>query len=385
MCFDIKGQKGIYIHIPFCISKCIYCDFCSAPADEDTKEQYVSALCREIRQAGIEAEQKGENRTASTVFFGGGTPSILRSAQSVEIMNAVREAFRLTDDAEITMECNPGTLTKEKLETYRYAGVNRLSIGLQSTNNRDLKNLGRIHTYEQFEESYIEARLAGFNNINVDIMSAIPGQTPEKYAENLRKVVALKTEHISAYSLIVEENTPLYDMVERTHGRILPSEEDDRRMYAMTKEILVEAGYNRYEISNYAKPGYECRHNCFYWNRTEYLGFGIAAASLSGNRRYTNTSDMASYLANPIHNRAEEQILTVEDEMEEYMFLGLRMMKGVDKTEFARLFGKDYDEVYGDITRRHIEQGLMAAEGSRLYLTDIGIDISNTVMADYIL
>ena len=385
MCFDIKGQKGIYIHIPFCISKCIYCDFCSAPADEDIKEQYVSALCREIRQAGIEAEQKGENRTASTVFFGGGTPSILRSAQIVEIMNAVREAFRLTDDAEITMECNPGTLTKEKLRTYRYAGVNRLSIGLQSTNNRDLKNLGRIHTYEQFEESYIEARLAGFDNINVDIMSAIPGQTPEKYAENLRKVVALKTEHISAYSLIVEENTPLYDMVERTHGRILPSEEDDRRMYAMTKEILGEAGYNRYEISNYAKPGYECRHNCFYWNRTEYLGFGLAAASLSGNRRYTNTSDMAFYLANPIHNRAEEQILTVEDEMEEYMFLGLRMTKGVDKTEFARLFGKNYDEVYGDITRRHIEQGLMAAEGSRLYLTDIGIDISNTVMADYIL
>ena len=385
MCSDITRQKGIYIHIPFCISKCIYCDFCSAPADEGIKEKYVSALCREIRQAGIEMEQKGESRTASTVFFGGGTPSILRSSQIVEIMNAVREAFRLTGDVEITMECNPGTLTKEKLRTYRYVGVNRLSIGLQSTNNRDLKKLGRIHTYEQFEESYIDARLAGFNNINVDIMSAIPGQTPEKYAENLRRVVALKTEHISAYSLIVEENTPLYDMVGRTHGSILPTEEDDRRMYAMTKEILGEAGYNRYEISNYAKPGYECRHNCFYWNRTEYLGFGLAAASLSGNRRYTNTSDMDSYLADPIHNHADEQILTAEDEMEEYMFLGLRMMKGVDKAEFTYLFGKDYDEVYGDITRRHIEQGLMAADGSRLYLTDMGIDISNTVMADYIL
>lgn len=385
MSSDITRQKGIYIHIPFCISKCIYCDFCSAPADDETKEHYVDALCREIAVAGERAEADGDKRKISTIFFGGGTPSILHSALLIKIMNAVRGAFCVADDAEITVECNPGTLSKSKLATYKDIGVNRLSIGLQSPNNRELKNLGRIHTYEQFEESYIEARLAGFDNINVDIMSAIPNQTVAGYEDNLRKVIALKTEHISAYSLIVEEGTPLYNMVERTHGRILPSEDEDREMYAMTKVMLAEAGYSRYEISNYAKPGRECRHNISYWERADYLGFGVAAASLLGKRRFTNTLDVASYIANPIDNHSEEQLLTLNDEMEEYMFLGLRMMKGVDTERFGELFGKSFDELYGEITARQIEQGLMVRDGNRVRLTDIGIDISNTVMAEYML
>lgn len=385
MSSDIKRQKGIYIHIPFCISKCIYCDFCSAPADDETKEHYVDALCREIAVAGERAEAAGDKRKISTIFFGGGTPSILHSALLIKIMNAVRGAFCVADDAEITVECNPGTLSKSKLATYRDIGVNRLSIGLQSPNNRELKNLGRIHTYEQFEESYIEARLAGFDNINVDIMSAIPNQTVAGYEDNLRKIIALKTEHISAYSLIVEEGTPLYNMVERTHGRILPSEDEDREMYAMTKVMLADAGYSRYEISNYAKPGRECRHNISYWERADYMGFGVAAASLLGKRRFTNTFDVASYIANPIDNHSEEQLLTLNDEMEEYMFLGLRMMKGVDTERFGELFGKSFDELYGEITARQIEQGLMVRDGNRVRLTDIGIDISNTVMAQFIL
>ncbi len=381
MSSDIKRQKGIYIHIPFCISKCIYCDFCSAPADDETKEHYVDALCREIAVAGERAEAAGDKRKISTIFFGGGTPSILHSALLIKIMNAVRGAFCVADDAEITVECNPGTLSKSKLATYRDIGVNRLSIGLQSPNNRELKNLGRIHTYEQFEESYIEARLAGFDNINVDIMSAIPNQTVAGYEDNLRKIIALKTEHISAYSLIVEEGTPLYNMVERTHGRILPSEDEDREMYAMTKVMLADAGYSRYEISNYAKPGRECRHNISYWERADYMGFGVAAASLLGKRRFTNTFDVASYIANPIDNHSEEQLLTLNDEMEEYMFLGLRMMKGVD----TERFGRSFDELYGEITARQIAQGLMVRDGNRVRLTDIGIDISNTVMAEYML
>ena len=385
MSSDITRQKGIYIHIPFCISKCIYCDFCSAPADDETKEHYVDALCREIAVAGERAEADGDKRKISTIFFGGGTPSILHSALLIKIMNAVRGAFCVADDAEITVECNPGTLSKSKLATYKDIGVNRLSIGLQSPNNRELKNLGRIHTYEQFEESYIEARLAGFDNINVDIMSAIPNQTVAGYEDNLRKVIALKTEHISAYSLIVEEGTPLYGMVERTHGKILPSEDEDREMYAMTKVMLADAGYSRYEISNYAKPGRECRHNISYWERADYLGFGVAAASLLGKRRFTNTFDVASYIANPIDNHSEEQLLTLNDEMEEYLFLGLRMMKGVDTERFGELFGKSFDELYGEITARQIEQGLMVRDGNRVRLTDIGIDISNTVMAEYML
>ena len=385
MSSEITRQKGIYIHIPFCISKCIYCDFCSAPADDETKEHYVDALCREIAVAGERAEAEGDKRKISTIFFGGGTPSILHSALLIKIMNAVRGAFTVADDAEITVECNPGTLSKSKLATYKDIGVNRLSIGLQSPNNRELKNLGRIHTYEQFEESYIEARLAGFDNINVDIMSAIPNQTVAGYEDNLRKIIALKTEHISAYSLIVEEGTPLYNMVERTHGKILPSEDEDREMYAMTKVMLADAGYSRYEISNYAKSGRECRHNISYWERADYLGFGVAAASLLGKRRFTNTLDVASYIANPIDNHSEEQLLTLNDEMEEYMFLGLRMMKGVDTERFGELFGKSFDELYGEITARQIEQGLMVRDGKRVRLTDIGIDISNTVMAQFIL
>ena len=356
MSCDIKTQKGIYIHIPFCISKCIYCDFCSAPADDDTKERYVNALCAEIAHAGKEAEKNGDDRSISTIFFGGGTPSILPAQLFVKIMCVVREAFSVSEDAEITVECNPGTLTADKLRAYRSMGVNRLSIGLQSPDNRELRALGRIHTYEQFEESYYAARDAGFDNINI------------------------------------EEGTPLFDKVERSGGDILPTEDEDRQMYALTKKILADAGYHRYEISNYARPGFECRHNASYWERTDYIGFGVAAASLlkksksyPQSRRFTNTSDLESYIKNPIDNHSEEELLTQKDEMEEFVFLGLRMMAGISTESFKEVFGLDFYELYGEIAAKQMKQGLIKREGSRIRLTDMGIDVSNTVMAEYML
>ena len=378
MSCDIKTQKGIYIHIPFCISKCIYCDFCSAPADDDTKERYVNALCAEIAHAGKEAEKNGDDRSISTVFFGGGTPSILPAQLFVKIMCAVREAFSVSEDAEITVECNPGTLTAGKLRAYRSMGVNRLSIGLQSPDNRELRALGRIHTYEQFEESYYAARDAGFDNINIDIMSAIPYQTVTGYQSNLEKIVKLNPEHISAYSLIVEEGTPLFDKVERSGGDILPTEDEDRQMYALTKKILADAGYRRYEISNYARPGFECRHNASYWERTDYIGFGVAAASLlkksesyPQSRRFTNTSDLEGYIKNPIDNHSEEELLTQDDEMEEFMFLGLRMMAGISTESFKEVFGLDFYEVYGEIAANQMKQGKFNLENFHHFSTNI--------------
>lgn len=376
---------GIYVHIPFCVSKCIYCDFLSFAADDTTKEKYINALVCEIKEAAKKQCSLYPDTIVDTIFLGGGTPSILPAKYIVQIIRTIRENFFVSDNAEITMECNPGTLDKEKLDAYKSIGINRLSIGLQSPDNVELKNLGRIHTYEQFEESYFAARIAGFDNINIDIMSAIPFQTLEGYEKNLVKLLALKPEHISAYSLIVEENTKLYDMVNKSKNTILPTEDEEREMYYLTKKMLMQEGYYRYEISNYAKKGYECRHNCSYWERTEYLGFGLSAASLLDGVRFTNTFDMKSYLENPIENYEEHSVLTKEDAMSEYVFLGLRMMRGISKQKFEIEFGSKFDDIYIDAMRENLRKGLIAVDGDRVYLTDIGIDVSNSVMADFII
>lgn len=393
MSCDIKTQKGIYIHIPFCISKCIYCDFCSAPADDDTKERYVNALCAEIAHAGKEAEKNGDDRSISTIFFGGGTPSILPAQLFVKIMCVVREAFSVSEDAEITVECNPGTLTADKLRAYRSMGVNRLSIGLQSPDNRELRALGRIHTYEQFEESYYAARDAGFDNINIDIMSAIPYQTVTGYQSNLEKIVKLNPEHISAYSLIVEEGTPLFDKVERSGGDILPTEDEDRQMYALTKKILADAGYHRYEISNYARPGYACRHNIGYWTGVEYLGLGLGASSLAGGKRFQVTADLNRYLTFTKEELAAgaqyEEIHEVsrQERMEEFMFLGLRLTGGVCTAEFERRFGVTMEAVYGEVIERLLKEGLLEASAqtdSHIRLTEYGLDVSTYALAEFL-
>ena len=381
----------IYIHIPFCVKKCDYCDFLSAPCDDETKTKYVDALCREIEWA----KDCLDEYLVDTVFIGGGTPSILERKQIEKILETLRSVANVSSDAEITIECNPGTLDKEKLEAYKSAGINRISLGLQSANDDELKSIGRIHNYEEFKKSFNLARLAGFNNINVDLMSALPGQTLDSYKETLSKVVALNPEHISAYSLIVEDETPLKERVEG--GLVeLPNEDDEREMYYYTKEFLEKTGYKRYEISNYAKDGFECRHNVGYWKRVEYLGFGIGASSLFKGKRFSNTSDVNRYinmLERDVLNADEvwesinesEEVLAQNDKLEEFMFLGLRMSDGISKSDFKNAFGTDIDSVYGDVLKKLESQELLIIDGDRIKLTDRGIDISNQVLANFLL
>lgn len=358
----------LYIHIPFCISKCKYCDFLSAPSTRTERKEYVESLCRRIRTyRGL-----AEAYRVVSIFVGGGTPSILEPGEIREIFLALRETFRIEEDAEISIEVNPGTVTAEKLETYRRVGVNRLSIGLQSACDRELKMLGRIHTFSDFTDTWEQARAAGFENINVDLMSAVPLQTLESWEDSLRTIAELGPEHISAYSLIIEEGTPFYERYQGGgHKEELPTEEEERQMYRRTKEILEEFGYHRYEISNYAKNGYECRHNLGYWERTEYLGIGTGAASLIGNRRW-------------IQDETPET-LGLQEQMEEFMFLGLRKIAGVSKKKFLNCFGKNLKDVYGETISDMCRKGLMEEAGDRVRLTDRGIDLANYVMSEFLL
>ena len=375
-------EKGIYIHIPFCVHKCIYCDFLSAPAGDAVKYAYTKALINEIRNT---ADGQVKDKITS-IFFGGGTPSVLPEGCIADILSAVGECFDISDDAEITMECNPGTVNESRLSEYRAAGVNRLSFGLQSADNNELKMLGRIHTFEQFMESFRLARAAGFNNINVDLMSAIPGQTEMSLNNTFDKVMALQPEHISVYSLILEEGTYLADNIDKFPP--VPDEDEDRCMYHITKERLYSAGYERYEISNYSRPGYECRHNLLYWNRGEYYGFGCSAAGLIGNVRYSDIRDVNKYIElngdiGKIHENIE--ILTKEDAMEEFMFLGLRKTAGVDMNDFRNRFGMPIEKVYEKEIKSNIDKGLLTRQADMLKLSEYGIDICNTVMSDFIL
>lgn len=375
-------EKGIYIHIPFCVHKCIYCDFLSAPAGDAVKYAYTKALINEIRNI---ADGQVKDKITS-IFFGGGTPSVLPEGCIADILSAVRECFDISDDAEITMECNPGTVNESRLSEYRAAGVNRLSFGLQSADNNELKMLGRIHTFEQFMESFRLARATGFNNINVDLMSAIPGQTEMSLNNTFDKVTALQPEHISVYSLILEDGTYLADNIDKFPP--VPDEDEDRCMYHITKERLYSAGYERYEISNYSRPGFECRHNLLYWNREEYYGFGCSAAGLIGNVRYSDIRDVNKYIElngdiGKIHENIE--ILTKEDAMEEFMFLGLRKTAGVDMNDFRNRFGMPIEKVYEKEIKSNIDKGLLTRQADMLKLSEYGIDICNTVMSDFIL
>ncbi len=373
----VKKELELYIHIPFCIRKCEYCDFLSGPASPKRQREYVNALCQEIRACGDYGEYE-----VSSIFFGGGTPSILSGEWLAEIMEEIYKYFDVCENAEISIEANPGTVTEEKLRQYRNAGVNRISFGCQSANNDELKMLGRIHTWEEFLESFSMARAAGFDNINVDLMSGLPEQSLHTWENSLVKVAKLHPEHISAYSLIVEEGTPFAN-----RQLNLPGEEEERQMYENTAEILGKYGYYQYEISNYAKAGYACRHNCGYWKRTEYLGLGLGSASLVHEARFSNTSDMELYLeksANPSQIREDVQELSELEQMEEFIFLGLRMLKGVSKVCFWEKFGKSLDCVYGDIIRKYVDLGLLAWSDDYLHLTRAGISVSNQIFADFL-
>lgn len=382
----MKQKLELYFHIPFCERKCLYCDFLSAPATEQTKEQYMEALLTEL----VGSAKQYKEMAVDSVFFGGGTPSTVDAKYIKEICLAIREHFFVSKDAEITIEINPGTVNRDKLKEYRSAGINRLSIGLQSAFDEELKRLGRIHTWAEFLETYNTARELGFDNINVDLMSALPGQSVEDYKGSLQKLVALTPppEHISAYSLILEEGTPFYRMHEK--GEIsFPSEEEDRAMYHLTKEVLAEAGYQRYEISNYALPGKECRHNSGYWRRVNYVGYGIGAASLVQGQRFQNTEELGSYISNPLGEKQVIEQLTEEDCMEEFMFLGLRMITGISTGEFEQIFEIPVEEVFGEVIEKNIRDGLLErfwVEGEeRIRLTETGLDVSNYVMAQFLL
>ena len=373
-----NSPMEIYIHIPFCIRKCDYCDFLSGPSGPEEQADYVQALLREIQ-----AVEEGEGRSVSSIFIGGGTPSVLDERLLGDILREIRNRFKMEEDAEITIEVNPGTANIGKLQAYREMGINRLSIGLQSPEDRELKILGRIHNYGQFLETYQEAKTVGFDNINIDLMSAIPDQTYEGWVKNLRTVAELEPEHISAYSLIVEEGTPF-----AARKLNLPDEDTEYNMYEATAQILKEYGFEQYEISNYARKGRKCRHNVGYWTRQDYLGFGLGASSLYGKERFANTADMKKYLENsknPEKIREKEPSLTREDEMAEFMFLGLRMTKGISKADFQRCFGCTIESVYGEVLEKYESMELLLEKDGRIFLSREGIHVSNSIMAEFLL
>ena len=409
------------MHIPFCARKCLYCDFLSFRTLASVHQEYIDQLLGEIQAASLASE----GYQVTTIFIGGGTPSMLEAGLMRAVVETIRLYFDVAPDAEITIEANPGTLTAPKLDVYRGCGINRLSMGLQSADNRELKALGRVHSFEEFLKSFERARQAGFWSISVDLMSALPGQTLESWKNTLKKVAMLKPEHISAYSLIIEENTPFWDYygdgpgcsgAESSRGsengqsgfseedhpqgdsiqgdslwRPLPDEETERKMYKVTKSFLESQGYQRYEISNYAKPGFECRHNIGYWTGAEYLGLGLGASSCFHGARFSNETDLKAYLELDflsdglikLYQNVEEQ--TRQSKMEEFMFLGLRMTEGVSDIDFAARFGVKIRSIYGPKVDRLIENGLLREEGSRIFLTDWGIDISNYVLSEFLL
>jgi len=383
----MRKQLELYVHIPFCEEKCKYCDFLSFKADDGEKKAYVTQLIEEIKAQG----QNYSDYLVSSIFIGGGTPTTLNGIWILDIMNAIRENFMVETDAEVSIECNPGTLSTSKIMHIKKAGVNRISFGLQSSIEEELKELGRIHTYKDFLQSYQLAREYGFTNINVDLMSGLPKQTIDSYKTTLKRVCALKPEHISAYSLIIEPGTPFFEKYGSEEGaQLLPGENTDREMYALTKSILKEHGYERYEISNYAKPGRECRHNIGYWTGVSYLGLGVGASGYVMNRRFHVESDYRKYMSvkmqqdiTPLYCDIEE--LDIKANMEEFMFLGLRLTKGVSRHEFNEKFGVDMFEVFDRQIKRNMMLKLMEYNSPYLRLTEKGLDLSNMVMSDFLL
>lgn len=378
----------LYIHIPFCMKKCDYCDFLSGEASEFEKKEYIRTLLNEIKFQAYDCE----DYEVSTIYFGGGTPSILKAQVIDSILQEVYRHFHVKEDAEITIECNPGTVEREKLALYKISGINRISLGLQTANNQELKTLGRIHTFEDFLESYDAARKAGFENINVDVMSALPIQTVASYEMTLKNVLRLKPEHISAYSLMIEKDTPFYekysedDYIRASGGKpkYLPSEEEERRMYRLTKELLADQGYQRYEISNYAKPGFECKHNVGYWRRENYIGMGIGASSLFENTRFHNTDIMFEYRKGNFE-REDEEVLSKKAQMEEFMFLGLRMTDGISRADFKEQFGMEIEGAYGQALEKLTAGGYLEKREGRIFFTEAGIDVSNTLLTEFLL
>ena len=383
-------EVSVYIHIPFCVQKCFYCDFLSGPADEKLKQDYIKALLCQIEKTDW------KDRIIKSIFIGGGTPSVLPSFSMEEILCKLHEAALFRSDCEISIEVNPGTVDREKLRRYRQCGINRLSIGLQSADDKELKTLGRIHTYDDFLRTFRAAREEGFKNLNIDLISSVPGQTAESFCRTLQKAVSLSPEHLSVYSLILEEGTEFY---RRRNELVFPDEDTVLRIDDYTRSYLQENNYMRYEISNYAKPGMECRHNSVYWQRGTYLGFGAGAASLieegEEHRRYTVLKDVNEYVSRMLSGGCnvesvirERQTLSEKERMEEFMYLGLRMIKGVSFQHFYEVFHVPMMEVYGDVITelcagKWMETGNFEGEEC-CYLTEKGLNVSNVLLAEFL-
>lgn len=377
---SINKDLSLYIHIPFCAKKCDYCDFLSSPMEKSTMVRYMNALIKEIK----EKKDLYKNYMIRTIFIGGGTPSLIEGTLMKELVQVLRDTFYITDTSEISIEINPGTVSKDKLMAYKEAGINRLSFGLQSAHDKELELLGRIHSYDKFKENYLLARELGFSNINVDLMSGLPFQNLEDWLGTLHEVTSLEPNHISAYSLIVEPETPFYDRYKEEDL----DEDLDRVIYEETMNLLEKRGYVQYEISNYAKENYECKHNIVYWTRKEYLGLGLGSASMINNTRFSNERDIEVYIKNMEEGESVNRDITqvsVEEQMEEYVFLGLRMTSGISIKGFEKLFAKTMHEIYFEQITDSVEDGLLEIVGDSLRLTKKGIDLSNTVMAKFLL
>ena len=372
-------EVALYIHIPFCKQKCFYCDFPSYARKDDLMSDYIEALL-------IELKEKIKGYKVRCLFIGGGTPSYLNEENLRELMKVIKN-INFVENAEKTIECNPGTVSEEKFNIMKDGGINRLSFGLQTTKNNLLKGIGRIHTFEAFKDNYNLARSVGFNNINIDMMFGLPNQSVKDWTDSLEEVAKLNPEHISAYSLIIEEGTPFYKLYNEDKLK-LPSEEEEREMYKKCKDILIENGYHQYEISNYAKEGKECLHNEVYWMCDEYIGVGASSSSYIDGKRIKNIDDLREYIKRIGIGESivdEEIINTKNDDIEEFMFMGLRMNCGIEEEEFKRRFNTNVDDIYKDVIEGNINKGLLERKRGRIYLTDKGIELSNMVMSDMIL
>jgi oxygen-independent coproporphyrinogen III oxidase len=378
-------MAGIYLHIPFCIRKCAYCDFASF-ACGGVPEEYVDALIAEIDLVSRGGEYPA---VFDTVFFGGGTPSLLSGEQMERILSAVHEHFPVSADAEQSMECNPGTATREHLAAYRKAGINRLSIGLQSTHDVLLKSVGRIHTYRQFLDTLESARAVGFTNINADVMHGLPNQTMEQYLGTLNTVCDLGLQHISSYALTLEEHTPLYAQIENKLVK-LPESDLVADMQDAGIDTLESRGYHRYEISNFALPGYECRHNLNYWRNGEYLGLGLAAHAVVRKKRWTRTAnvdtleDYYRLLSRGKRPLAETIELHPADEMFECVMLGLRLTQGVDRAVFRARFGLDMADAFPDAMERLRKRGWAVESEGFIALNKKGLDLQNEALGFFL-
>lgn len=387
-----RKQIGLYIHIPFCKQKCSYCDFCSYANKESFIKRYIQCVLKEIIEVGNNNKIDFENGKddlflVKTIYIGGGTPSLIDSKYIVQIIEDIKLNFEIDEKAEITIEVNPGTVTLEKLEDYKRAGINRLSIGLQSTHEHLLKEIGRIHTYLDFLDTFRFAREAGFENINVDLMIGLPNQTLEEVKDSIEEIVSMEPEHISVYSLILEENTPLFKKVEE--GLELPNEDLERKMYWAVKQTLEQNNYIHYEISNFAKQGYESKHNLDCWNQKEYIGFGIAAHSYTNGIRYSNIENLEQYIKNYDEDKTEENLVFHEKQdmeamQKEYMLLGLRKIDGVSIQEFKIKFVANPVFLYHSELEKLVNEELLEIDGDMIKLTNKGLDLANIVWEEFV-